>query len=391
MSGKPEIPMDGEEEVDLTNPEVVQKYKAAAEVAHRAMEEVMKLCKAGARIVDLCNAGDAFINRECKKAFPKKKMEKGIAFPTCVSVNNIAGHFSPLKDDKTLLAKNDVVKIDLGAHIDGFIALAARTMVVEPDGKVTGKAADVITAAQVAMNAAIHMLQIGKTNEEISDVIKRVAEAYHVSPLEGVLSHQMHRFVIDGDKVIMNKPMVDQRVEKCTVEANDVWCIDVVMSTGEGVAREGDLRTTVYKRSLETMYMLKLKASRYLLQQINRKCPVFPFTIRCFDDERQARMGVSEMASHQMVDPYPVLFEKDREIIAQFKTTVFVLPKQTIPAFTPAIPDYVNSEFTCEDEVVKAALAAPLKAEEKKPEPKKSEEKKPEEKKPEEEKAEEKK
>jgi len=380
MSTKPVLDMEEEEVVDLSNPEVVQKYKAAAEVAHRAMEEVMKLCKTGARIVDLCNAGDAFIVAECKKAFPKTKFERGIAFPTCVSVNNAAGHFSPLKDDKTVLAKNDVVKIDLCTHIDGFIALAARTLVVDPDGDVTGRVADVITAAQVAMNAAVHMLQIGKTNEEVSEVIKRVAEAYHVNPLEGVLSHQMNRFLIDGDKVIMNKPMIDQRVEKCTFEANDVWCIDVVMSTGEGVARERDVRTTVYKRSLEKMYMLKLKASKYLLQQINRKCPVFPFTLRCIDDERQARMGISEMSSHGMVDPYPVLFEKDREFVAQFKTTVFVLPKQTLPAFTPAIPAYVKSEYTCEDELVKAALATPLKAEEKKPEEKKPEEKKPEEK-----------
>jgi len=352
----------GEEEViDLSSPEVVQKYKAAAEVAHRAMEEVMKGCKAGAKIVDLCQAGDAFIVAECKKAFPKAKIERGIAFPTCVSVNNVAGHYSPLKGDTAVLAKNDVVKIDLGAHIDGFIALAARTL-VEPDGDVTGKVADVITAAQVAMNAAIHTLQIGKTNEDVSEVIKRVAEAYHVTPLEGVLSHQMTRWIIDGDKVIMNKPMVDQRVEKCSIEANDVWCIDIVMSTGEGVAREREQRTTVFKRSLDKMYNLKLKASRYLLQQVNRKSPVFPFTLRCIDDERQARMGISEMVNHGMVDSYPVLFEKDHEFIAQYKTTVFILPKQTLPAFTPALPEYVKSEFTCEDELVKAALASSLKA-----------------------------
>lgn len=128
-----------------------------------AMEEVMKLCKAGAKIVDLCQAGDNFIVAECKKAFPKQKMERGIAFPTCVSVNNIAGHYSPLKDDKAVLRKGDLIKIDLGAHIDGYLALAARTLICEPAGEVTGKVADVITAAQVALNAAIHMIQVGKT------------------------------------------------------------------------------------------------------------------------------------------------------------------------------------------------------------------------------------
>ena len=130
----------------------------------------------------------------------------------------------------------------------------------------------------------------------------------------------------------------------------------------DGQRRERDARTTVFKRSLEQMYMLKLKSSRYLQQQIDRKAPVFPFTLRAIDDERQARMGVSEMLSHGMVDPYPVLFERDGEFVAQFKTTVFVLPKQTLPAFTPAIPEYVKSAHTCEDELVKAALATPLKA-----------------------------
>lgn len=123
----------------------------------------MKLCKAGAKIVDLCQAGDNFIVAECKKAFPKQKMERGIAFPTCVSVNNVAGHYSPLKDDKAVLRKNDLIKIDLGAHIDGYLALAARTLICEPDGPVTGKKADVIAAAQTALNAAIHMIQVGKT------------------------------------------------------------------------------------------------------------------------------------------------------------------------------------------------------------------------------------
>ena len=204
-----------------------------------------------------------------------------------------------------------------------------------------------------------------------------MADAYRVRPLEGVLSHQMTRYVIDGDKVIMNKPMVGQRVEKCEVEANDVWCIDVVMSTGEGTARERDQRTTIFKRSMDQSYSLKLKASRYVQQQMNRRWPVFPFTLRAIEDQRQARMGISEMVSHGLVDPYPVLFEKDREIIAQFKTTVFVLPNQTRPAFTPAIPPYVKSSVVLSDEVVKAALATPLSPQAEKPAAKPAAEEKP--------------
>lgn len=51
-----------------------------------------------------------------------KKIEKGIAFPTCISVNNVCGHYSPLKDESSTLNNGDLAKIDLGVHIDGYIA-----------------------------------------------------------------------------------------------------------------------------------------------------------------------------------------------------------------------------------------------------------------------------
>jgi len=85
-----------------------------------------------------------------KKVYSKKKTEKGIGFPTCLSVNEVCGHFSPLKSEPATLGDGDLVKIDLGVHIDGFIALAAHTVTVG-DSTVTGKKADVILAAQQAI------------------------------------------------------------------------------------------------------------------------------------------------------------------------------------------------------------------------------------------------
>lgn len=177
----------------------------------------------------------------------------------------------------------------------------------------------------------------------------------------------MEQYVIDGQKVIMNKPTAEQRVEKCSVEHNDVWCVDIVMSTGEGIPRETESRTTVYKRVAGQGYDLKLKASRYLAKEIDSRFPVFPFTLRSFD-ERQARLGIKEILDRGLLDEYPVLAEKPGDFIAQFKTTVFVLPTQTIPAFTPAVPDYVKSEYTCEDALVKEVRASSLG----KPKPKKA-------------------
>ena len=74
----------------------------------------MELAIPGADIATICNTIDAMIEEEVKKTFASKKskhLERGIAFPTCISVNNVMGHYSPLLDESTVLAEGDVAKM----------------------------------------------------------------------------------------------------------------------------------------------------------------------------------------------------------------------------------------------------------------------------------------
>lgn len=230
-------------------------------------------------------------------------------------------------------------------------------------------------------------------------MIKRVAEAYHVNAVEGVLSHRMRKFVIDDTNVIMNRSLPDQRVEKCEFEVNDVWGIDIMMSTGEGIPREDGVRTTIFKRIYDNQYSCKIRASRYLLADAGKRFATFPFTLRAFD-EKQAKLGLRECLAHDLLDTYPVLYEKPGCYVAQFKTTVLVLPNRTFPVFEPLPQPNIKSSYVVEDAMVKEALALstkPKKASKKKAAKKKAaaaataEAPKTEEAKPEEAKAEEKK
>ena len=86
---------------------------------------------AGADVYELCSMGETLAYTELANVYKKNKsMEKGIAFPLCISVNEICGHYSPMKEESMTLSAGDVVKIDLGIHIDGFIAMGAHTVVV---------------------------------------------------------------------------------------------------------------------------------------------------------------------------------------------------------------------------------------------------------------------
>ncbi|XP_043690347.1 ERBB-3 BINDING PROTEIN 1-like isoform X3 [Telopea speciosissima] len=119
-----------EQELDLTSPEVVTKYKTAAEIVNKALQFVVSECKPKAKVVDICEKGDALIREQSGNMYKnvKKKIERGIAFPTCISINNTVCHFSPLASDETVLQEGDMLKIDMGCHIDGFIAIVAHTL-----------------------------------------------------------------------------------------------------------------------------------------------------------------------------------------------------------------------------------------------------------------------
>jgi methionine aminopeptidase len=52
--------------------------------------------------------------------------------------------------------------------------------------------------------------------------------------VEGVLSHQLKQFVIDGNKVVLSVSNADTKVDDADFEENEVYAIDIVTSTGEG-------------------------------------------------------------------------------------------------------------------------------------------------------------
>lgn len=83
----------------------------AATIANNVLQKVLAGLAPGRKIADICEEGDNLIQEACNKIYQKKKVEKGIAFPTCVSVNEVIGHHSPLKSESPELKEGDVVKV----------------------------------------------------------------------------------------------------------------------------------------------------------------------------------------------------------------------------------------------------------------------------------------
>lgn len=354
-----------EKELDLTSHDVVTKYKLSAEIANKALQIVLSECKPKAKVVDLCEKGDSYIREQTGNVYKnaKKKIEKGVAFPTCISINSTVCHFSPLTGDETVLEENDIVKIDLGCHIDGFISVVAHTHVVQ-EGPVTGRAADVIAAANTAAEVALRLVKPGKKNKDVTEAIQKVAAVYDCKIAEGVLSHQMKQFVIDGNKVILGASNPETRVDDAEFEENEVYAIDIVTTTGEGKLKLLDEKeTNIYKRAVDKNYQLKMKASRLIFTEINQKFPIMPFTARALEDKR-ARLGLVECVNHELLQPYPVLHEKPGELVAHIKFTVLLMPNGSDKITGQPLQE-LNPTKTIDDPEIKAWLALGTKSKKK--------------------------
>ena len=237
-------------------------------------------------------------------------------------------------------------------HIDGYAAVVAHTVVVgaSADQPVTGARADVLAAAHAAAEVAVRMIKPGVRNYAVTEAIKRVADAFGVTPCAGVLSHQLKRFVIDGSKCIVLRDDPEAKVEDAEFAAHEAYSLDILFSSGEGKPKEAaEGRVTVFKRALETSYNLKMKNSRALFGEVSRRSPVFPFSLRGLvphveKGETGARMGVQEPLSHGMLHSYPVLVEKEGAEVAHVKVTALMLAGGTLKVTGKELPEYVKSD-----------------------------------------------
>ncbi|ORY27797.1 peptidase M24, structural domain-containing protein [Naematelia encephala] len=374
---KPVEPVDStadkQEEKGLSG-DAITKYTTAGQALADVLKKLIPQITAGKSVLDLCVEGDKIINETVSPLWNKAKngvkISKGIAFPTTISVNNVVSHFSPLPSDPEILLKDkDVVKIMLGVQIDGYAVTHAET--VQLTTKAEGVAADVIKGAFEAAQAAMRTLKIGAKNWDVTDVVEKVAKDYGCSSVEGMLSCQHERNVTDGKKRILLNPSPELKRdhETCTFEEGEVYGVDVLLVTGsDGKAKPDASRTSIYKKA-DINYQLKMKTSRAVFSEIQKKAGAFPFTLRALDDEKRARMGVQEAVAHGLLKPYDIVQTASGTLVAEFFFTLALLPAgplllSPVPSWYSA--DKVSTEKGIQDEALKTLITQPLRAPKKK-------------------------
>ncbi|WVQ84122.1 DNA-binding protein, 42 kDa [Cryptococcus sp. DSM 104549] len=362
---QPDAKAEKEVEKGLSS-DALTKYTTAGQAVSEVLKKFIPQITAGKKVLDLCIEGDKLVGEAVAPLWNKAK--NGSAFPTSISVNNVVSHVSPLPSDPEIVLKDgDVVKVMLGIQLDGYAVTHAET--VHLSTKTDGVAADVIKAAYDAAQVAMRTLKVGAKNWDVTEAVEKVAKSYDCVGVEGMLSCQHEKDVTDGKKrVLLNpSPELKRDHETATFEEGEVYGVDILVVSGSnGKAKADPSRTSIYKRANDVNYQLKMKTSRAVFSEIQKKAGAFPFSLRALDDEKRARMGVQEAVSHGLLKPYDIVQTAPGTVVAEFFFTIALLPAGPLLLSPTPAWDKVSSSKKIEDEELATLIAQPLRAPKKK-------------------------
>ncbi|KAI9675346.1 MAG: Curved DNA-binding protein (42 kDa protein) [Caeruleum heppii] len=376
-------------EVDysLGNPDTLTKYKTAAQISNKVLEAVIGWCTAGENILKLCERGDKLLEEETAKVYKGKKISKGIAHPTTISPTSFITPYTPLVSDPEeaalSLQPGDVIKIQLGAQIDGFGAIVCDTIVIPSDknegNKLPDRQADLLLATHWANELLLRlMLPSGLlsaptegdnakpaptkpvTQAKITNLLQKVVESYGCNLVESTTSWLFERNEIEGKKKIVLSPSEGVKGEGIP-EVNEVWGVEIGVSLGTGKVKTLPNRPTLHRRTTTT-YGLKRQSSRQTLSEIVKKFGTFPFSLRQLEDERAAKVGVVECVRGNVLRQYEIVGDKDGEAVARTFSTIAITKNGLTRLCTPPAPDlskYQTDKKITDEEILKI-LEQPL-------------------------------
>lgn len=283
--------------------DILEKYLLAGRIASQVREESRKLVGAGKSILDAAETIEARIIELGAK----------IAFPVNISFNEFAAHCTPRANDTAVFGKNDVVKIDIGAHVDGYIADTAVTVSLDPSRQ------NMVYAVERALKNAISLATPGTSTAEIGAAIGDTIVCAGYKPVSNLSGHMLGRYKLHTGISIPN--VATSSSEK--LKDGDVIAIEPFLSDGSGFVKEtGDAeicRLELEKpvRSLHAREIIKLAKDNY---------SGLPFALRWIKKPSGALLdsSIAQLSSLGVLHRYPFLRDSERGIIAQAEHTVIV-------------------------------------------------------------------
>lgn len=306
-----------------------QNIRRAAEVHRQVRAYARKTIKPGMTMMEIAE----LIENGTRSLVEESGLESGIGFPTGLSVNEVAAHYTPNAGDKKVLQKGDVMKVDFGVHVNGRIVDSAFTMNFEPTWD------RLLEAVKDATNTGIREAGVDVRMCDIGDTIQEVMESYEVEvdgkshqvkAISNLNGHSIGRYCIHGGKTVPIVKQYGSERDTTRMEEGEYFAIETFGSTGRGrVIEEGACSHYALSQKLPERYSLHHQTAKTLLKSIQRNFGTLPFCRRYLDHagEKDYLLALNTLVKERLVTDYPPLIDpQPGAMTAQFEHTILLRP-----------------------------------------------------------------
>lgn len=284
----------------------MENWIKAGKIAAECLDCGCEMAKPGIKLLDLAEKIEAKI----------KELGAKPAFPVNLSINEIAAHYTPASDDETTLKAEDLLKIDVGVHVEGYIGDCARTV---------GDDAELIRAAEACLNAAIPLCTPGRKLKEIGKAIAEAAKEHNLITIRNLSGHGISQFDLHCGLSIPNFDNGDETILK----EGAIIAIEPFVTRGNSARVSEGKPSGIYK--LVKAKPVRDMNARKILNFIATEYSSLPFASRWLEKEfPKAKFYTQLLIKEGILHSYPQLYESSKGKVSQAEHTILVKEKPII-------------------------------------------------------------
>jgi methionyl aminopeptidase len=287
---------------------IYDKYKKAGKIAAESRKYGINLIKPGIQLLDVANRIESYI------------VEKGacLAFPVNISINEIAAHFSPRHDTNQVFKKGNIVKLDIGAHIDGYIADTAVTIEVG-----TTAYSDMIKSSKDALDKALSVVKAGIDLSEIGKIVEDTITSYGYKPITNLSGHSVEQYELHSGISI---PNVSNNHSTIKPKEGDVLAIEPFATNGEGRVLSGKGSNIYLCNKSFKSKLIRDKKSKQIYDTLRAGFKTLPFAQRwCKELHPNCNdITLKKLSFLGLVKHYPQLIEAKGGMVTQAEHTIII-------------------------------------------------------------------
>jgi methionyl aminopeptidase len=284
----------------------LQKYQHAGIIAREVREEIKKIVKIGMPIINICEKVEE-LTRE-KGAKP--------AFPCNVSINEVAAHYTSPPNDQQKVPEKALVKVDIGVHVDGYIADTATTICFNPEYE------SMIQTAEQALAKAVEILKPGLSLTRFGSEIQKTIKTRGYKPVSNLTGHLIRRYIIHAGKSLPNV----FNLSPSRIREGEIYGVEPFVTEINASGRVENLKEEYIFRYQKNK-SLKNPYAKKILSYIKKNFFTLPFTERWlakFMSSNNYKSAFTELLSCKAIMSYPVFIEESRKNVAQAEHTILI-------------------------------------------------------------------